>query len=194
MVGTTDGGHIYRDGKLACPDASAVHFCMPNPQMGGMEGDYRVTLNRMCPATHGGANVQEAPTQTVDSAGNDITDPWPESTNPDGDSSADLGPTVDASCAGILGDTLELIQQVFDWIKILAPILLIIFGSLDYAKAVIANDDKGLNKATSNFIKRCIAAVAVFFLPFLINFVLSLPGVETGLQDAVCGISKVVIR
>lgn len=107
----------------------------------------------------------------------------------------DFGDEISAKdCQEILGSTLGIINKVFDWIKIIAPILLIVFGSIDFAGAVIQNDNDALKKATNKFIKRAIAAVAVFFLPFIINLILGLPGVDSGLEEALCGIGKVIIK
>lgn len=76
-------------------------------------------------------------------------------------------------CEGLLGsNTLGTIKKVLGWLKIAVPILLILLGSLDFGKAVLADDDKALSKATSTFIKRCIAAVAVFLAPYVIMYII----------------------
>ncbi len=108
-----------------------------------------------------------------------------------------IGTTLSPNCSNILGDAVDIVQQIFDWVKIIAPVMLILFGSIDYAKAVIANDNDALKKATNNFVKRAIAAVAIFFLPFIINLILSLPGIKETIEmgdDPLCGVSKVVIK
>ena len=80
---------------------------------------------------------------------------------------------ADIDCEGLLGpDVLGDIKTLLSWIKIGIPVLLILLGSLDFAKAVLSDDPKTLNKSTSTFIKRCIAAVAVFFAPYIIMFLL----------------------
>lgn len=113
----------------------------------------------------------------------------------DNNTSMDFGDKLnDEDCQAVLGNTLEIINTVFNWIKIIAPILLIVFGSLDFGSAVLQDNQDALKKATSKFIKRAIAAVAIFFLPFIINLLLSLPGVNSGLENALCGISKVVVK
>lgn len=77
-------------------------------------------------------------------------------------------------CDGLLGDNVKAdIKKVLDWIKIGVPILLIILGSLDFGKAVLADDDKALSKASSAFIKRAIAAIAVFLAPFVIMYIIN---------------------
>lgn len=103
-------------------------------------------------------------------------------------------PGPDFGDCSIIGDVKHIVQIVFDWVKYLAPALLILFSSLDFGKAVISDDDSAMKKATSNFIKRAIATAAIFFLPLIINVLLHLDGIESGLEDALCGISKVVIK
>lgn len=56
------------------------------------------------------------------------------------------------------------------------PILLIVFGSIDLGKAVMSSDDKEIKGATGKLIKRIIAGIVVFFIPFLVNLVMSLIG------------------
>lgn len=101
-----------------------------------------------------------------------------------------FGSDVDAECQAILGNLVDIIQDVFNVIKIAAPILLLFFGTLDFAKAVISSDNDAIKKATSSFIKRVVAAVAIFFLPFLIEWIFTLIDIE----GTLCGISKVVIK
>ena len=87
----------------------------------------------------------------------------------------DIGKKVDdESCEGLLGqDLLDDISTVFTWIKITVPILLILLGSIDFGKAVLSDDQQELKKATSKFIKRCIIAVAIFFIPTIIMYLIS---------------------
>lgn len=84
----------------------------------------------------------------------------------------------------LLGD----IQFAWDLIKIAAPILVIVFGSLDYGQAVISGDDNALKKATDKFRKRLMFAVLLFFIPFLIDLLFSISGLDNKVSDIVCGI------
>lgn len=54
-------------------------------------------------------------------------------------------------------------------IQIVVPIALIIWGSLDLLKAVIANDDKKVKEMRRPFIQRLISAVLVFLVPFIVD-------------------------
>lgn len=79
------------------------------------------------------------------------------------------------ACGG-LRPIVSVIKGLFDIIRILVPIALLIYGALDLAKAVIASDEKEIKGATSKFIKRAVAAVAVFFAVTLVNAVMGLVG------------------
>lgn len=57
---------------------------------------------------------------------------------------------------------------------ILAPILVIVFGSLDYTKAVVSSNPDLLKKATNDFIKRLVAMVLLFLSPALVNMIIGL--------------------
>ncbi len=49
-------------------------------------------------------------------------------------------------------------------IKILVPILLVVFGMLDLGKAVMASKEDEIKKGQQTLIKRVVAAVLVFFV------------------------------
>lgn len=63
------------------------------------------------------------------------------------------------------------IHKIIDLIKIVTPIILIILGMLDFGKAVVANDEKNMKEASSKFIRRALAAVIIFFVVAIVQFV-----------------------
>lgn len=65
--------------------------------------------------------------------------------------------------------------------KIVIPIILIILGMVDLGKAVISSDDKAISKAAKSLLMRVIAAVAIFFVPTIVSFVIGL--VDTSVDD-----------
>ena len=82
-----------------------------------------------------------------------------------------------ATCEEVFkGDLLNILKEdVYRPIKIIAPILLLVFTTIDFAKAVFNGDDKdGLNKAKSNFLKRAIATLIVFFIPDILTIIMNL--------------------
>ena len=58
-------------------------------------------------------------------------------------------------------------------VKIIVPIVLIIYGTIDVSKAVINGADS-LQKNLVQFAKRCIAAILVFMAPGIINGIFNL--------------------
>lgn len=85
---------------------------------------------------------------------------------------------ADIDCNAIFGSgegsLRELINDVLKYPKIIVPILLILLGTLDFAKAVIASKEDEMKKAQSTFIKRVIAAVGVFFVPVIVDLLMTL--------------------
>lgn len=70
--------------------------------------------------------------------------------------------------------TFKLVGYLLTIIKILVPLLLIIFGSIDMAKAVLAGDDKAIKSSTQMLATRVAAGIIIFFIPSIINFAMSL--------------------
>ena len=79
------------------------------------------------------------------------------------------------SCGG-LGPVVKVVSGLFDIIKIVVPILLLIMGAIDLAKAVLASDDKEIKAATSKLTKRAIAAAAVFFAVTIVDVIMGIVG------------------
>ena len=63
------------------------------------------------------------------------------------------------------------VSMVVTIIKIAVPIILIIFGILDLAKAVMSNDEKQMKSSQGKLIKRILAGVIVFFVIAIVQFV-----------------------
>ncbi len=57
-------------------------------------------------------------------------------------------------------------------IKIVVPVILIIFGMIDFLKAVTAAKEDEIKKGQQTFIKRLIAAVLVFFIVQIVQIVI----------------------
>ncbi len=68
---------------------------------------------------------------------------------------------------------LDVVHYIILIIQIVIPILLVIFGSIDFLKAVVAQKDDEIKKGQQTFIKRIIAAVIVFFVVAIVRLVVS---------------------
>ena len=75
-------------------------------------------------------------------------------------------------------NVMNLVKKILRLVQIIVPIALILFGTFDMAKAVIAGDEKKMKEAQKPFVKRIISAVIVFLIPFIVNLVMNL--VTTG--------------
>lgn len=78
------------------------------------------------------------------------------------------------TCPADLKPVFTFIINILNLIKIVIPILLIVFGSIDLGKAVVAGEDKEVAKAQNMLVKRVITAAAIFFIVPLISLVMSL--------------------
>lgn len=76
-----------------------------------------------------------------------------------------------APIIGIAGFALKAIQYV-------APVLLILWGSIDLVKSIIQGKEDDIKKSQKVLIKRIISAVLLFLLPMLVSTLLGLIGAK----------------
>ena len=76
------------------------------------------------------------------------------------------------SCAGTrLFPLFQLAKFIIVLIQISVPFGLVIWGSLDWFKALIAHDEKEMRMKRKPFIQRVIAAIIVLVLPWLVQLI-----------------------
>ena len=94
------------------------------------------------------------------------------------------------SCSEVLGDDLiKILQTLINIIRIVIPIILNIFGVIDFGKAVFANNEEEMKKAQSVFIKRLIIGAAIFLIAPVLKVILKLAHRIWPVVDAtLCGI------
>lgn len=83
--------------------------------------------------------------------------------------------SISAYCDA-LKPIIAILKAVLTIVQIIIPILLIVLGTIDLGKAVIAQDEKEVKKAQSALIKRCIYAVAIFFVTTIVTLIMQLVG------------------
>ena len=79
--------------------------------------------------------------------------------------------------ADVCGGLLPIVRVIFQFIKILwivVPIALIVYGTIDLGKAVIASEEKEVKAAQSRLIKRIIYAILIFFVPLLVGVIMGI--------------------
>lgn len=79
-------------------------------------------------------------------------------------------------CDGILvpNQLFNVVATIIRLIKIAVPILLIIFGMIDFAKSVVAKNEDDVKKYRKAFISRLISALIVFLIVFVVQFAVGL--------------------
>ncbi len=78
----------------------------------------------------------------------------------------------------------NLINNVFTIIKIAIPILLVVLGSIDLGKAVVASDEKKVKEAQKALARRIGYGLAVFLLATVIIWLL---GTWLGIEETCLG-------
>lgn len=77
-----------------------------------------------------------------------------------------------------LQQVISLLKTAVRYLQVLIPVALILWGTIDMGKAVIAGDEKKIKEAQKPFVKRLVSAVIVFLIPFILNLVINI--VATG--------------
>lgn len=78
---------------------------------------------------------------------------------------------VKAACESIMPIIRIVRDGVLPLIQIGIPIILIVLGTIDLGKAVIASKEDEIKNAQKMLVKRCIYAAAVFFVVTLVTIV-----------------------
>ena len=84
-------------------------------------------------------------------------------------------------CEGILvpNTLFNVVSTIIKGIKIVVPILLIIWGMMDFTKSVIAKKEEDIKKYQKAFVSRLISALVVFLIIFVVQLAVNLvSGVE----------------
>ena len=85
-------------------------------------------------------------------------------------------------------DAAALVNEILNYIRFIAPALLLILTAVDFASATLQQDNDAIKKATSKVTRRAIATMLLFFVPTIVRAVFNLPGVQgTFVQDPLCG-------
>ncbi|MBR3210257.1 MAG: hypothetical protein IKF82_08375 [Bacilli bacterium] len=79
-------------------------------------------------------------------------------------------------CDGILIPNVlfNVVSVIIRLIKIAVPVLLIIFGMIDFAKSVVAKNEDDVKKYRKQFFSRVVSAVIVFLIVFVVQFAVNL--------------------
>ena len=87
-----------------------------------------------------------------------------------------LDVTNSTLCDGVLIPNVlfNVVSVIVKLIKIAVPVLLIVFGMIDFAKSVVAKNEDDVKKYRKQFFSRVISAVVVFLIVFVVQFAVNL--------------------
>lgn len=71
-------------------------------------------------------------------------------------------------------EVLNFVGWVVTLIKIAIPIVIIVFGILDFGKAVTGGDDKAIKGSLKTITLRIVAGLVIFFIPSIVLWIFSL--------------------
>lgn len=97
-------------------------------------------------------------------------------------------------CNGLFGNKNDpkslryLIDEILQYPRIIVPIIVIVLGIVDLAKAVIASKEDEMKKAQTTFIKRVIIGVAFFLVPVFIDIIMWLADIVWNGMYPTCGL------
>ena len=79
-------------------------------------------------------------------------------------------------CSSKFGPVWTIFGYIIFGIQIVVPLLLIIFGMLTMAKAIMEDDEKKIKSAQDLLVKRLIAAALTFLIVFIVKLLVGLVG------------------
>ncbi len=84
--------------------------------------------------------------------------------------------SVLASCAGIdiPNGVFNIVHYIIILIQVVVPVLLIIWGMLDFAKGVVGKDEEAVKAGQKVFIQRLVTAIIVFLIVTVVKLVVNI--------------------
>lgn len=77
-------------------------------------------------------------------------------------------------CDCLIRPTIYIIKTVYNIVKILVPVGIVLFGMLELIKAVMSKDDVAIKKTQTSLINKVIAGVIIFFIFIVVDLSLTL--------------------
>lgn len=91
-----------------------------------------------------------------------------------------LSACKEAIGADVPGSILNIVHYVYLGIQIIVPIMLILFGMIDLARALTSQKEDEIKKAQGGLIKKAVVAALVFLIFALVKFVFNFASGDLG--------------
>ena len=78
------------------------------------------------------------------------------------------------ACGGLIpSEITNTIGTIYNILLVAIPIIIVIFGLIDFVKAVASGKEDEIKKGTSTFARRLITGIIVFFILAIVKLVIS---------------------
>ena len=81
-----------------------------------------------------------------------------------------------------------LINDILKYPRIIVPLIVIVLGSLDLAKAILAPKEDEMKKAQKTFIKRVLIGITIYLVPIIVNLLMYLADIVWEGAFETCGL------
>ncbi len=89
-----------------------------------------------------------------------------------------VNPSNDPNCYGLLGVQMtKIVNNIFTFVQFAGPILVVVLTIVDFIKAAATGTQDEIKKSSQRFMKRVIAAMALFFVPLICSLFFDLAGI-----------------
>ena len=88
----------------------------------------------------------------------------------------------------------RLVGIVVTFSKILVPVFIILFGAIDFYKAITSQKDDGVKKAAKSVAIRAIAGIAIYLLPGLVQMVLNMVNEWSDYENNWCCCTECILN
>ena len=83
------------------------------------------------------------------------------------------------NCPEGMGTLVGIVKLFLNGVRYVIPIILIVIGTVDLAKAVLAKDDEATKKEQKHLVTRVIYAVVIFLIPTIVIVLFNVLGKST---------------
>ena len=80
---------------------------------------------------------------------------------------------------------------MFNYVKVIIPILIILLSIVDFLKVIFSGKDDDMKKAMDKFIKRIIIAVVFILVPLFISIIINISGVTSQYSEVNDGLKAI---
>lgn len=90
---------------------------------------------------------------------------------------------IDNTACGFLGsedsNTIKLIKKIYNFIKIIIPVLIVALSIADFLKLLVTGKDDDMKKAINKLVKRIMIAIVFVLLPLIISLLINVSGISS---------------